>query len=105
MEVFVTLTQEIAEAFGYRDRCLGIDFDSQNITLDRFRSRYGRPLKRLQQAYRRGWEEADHYGGVHWEAGLRAARREVVVICPALARRLAIEQNEPPSKSKSGSHG
>ena len=54
-EIVLTLmTTEIAEAFGYRDRILGID-----DTLDRFpRGRRGQHLRR---AYRRGYAAADHF--------------------------------------------
>ena len=49
------ITMEAAEAFGYCDRCEGIDAESRKITLDRFR---GRP--RVTAAYWRGFQEADH---------------------------------------------
>ena len=69
------------------------------------------PGRRIYLRPARGWERSKGddltavvqiVPGVR-VTGLRTSRREVVVICPALARRLAIEQNEPPSKSKSGS--
>ena len=65
----MTFTLEIAEALGYRDRCQGIDAESRNITLDRFRGR-----KRLERAYYRGWGEADSYAGNCCKWGTGAAR-------------------------------
>ena len=64
------ITKEIAEAFGYRDRCLGVDAESRNITLDRFRGR-----SRVTRAYWDGWAEADHYVDNHWRWGIEAGER------------------------------
>jgi hypothetical protein len=56
------ITSEIAAAFGFRDRILGIDAEGRRITLSRFRSvRSRRRLRRLECAYYSGWSEADHY--------------------------------------------
>ena len=64
------ITKEIAEAFGYRDRCLGVDAESRNITLDRFRG-----WSRVTRVYWDGWAEADHYVDNHWRWGIEAAER------------------------------
>jgi hypothetical protein len=66
------LTPEIAECFGYRDRCQGVDSEERNITISRFNGR-----KRLEQAYWAGFWEADHYVGRHWDWGRAAAFREM----------------------------
>ena len=83
-------TQEIAEAFGYRDRCLGIDAESRNMTLDRFQGKSGRPLKRLHRAYWRGFGEADDY--INFMAGGRVHR--VILVGPNLIRVPALRAAE-----------
>ncbi len=70
-----SFTKELAEALGYRDRLLGKDCEAQGETLDRFRSKYNRPLKRLQHAYRRGWREADLYCDNCWRWGAGSKKR------------------------------
>ncbi len=57
----MTFTVEIAAAFGFRDRVLGIDSGEREYTLSRFRGVRGR--RRLERAYHAGWIEADHYCG------------------------------------------
>lgn len=94
MEVF---TKEIAHALGVRDRINGHDAEDRHITLDRFRSRYGRPLKRLRRAYLDGYYEAD----IYVRSVMGKPRREVVIMCPRVARRLlprAPLQLKPPSE-------
>ena len=49
IKVVCTQTTEIAEAFGYRDRILGIE------------NGHRLPRGRLRNAYRRGWADADHF--------------------------------------------
>lgn len=89
MEVF---TKEIAQAFGVRDRINGHDAEDRHITLDRFRSRYGRPLKRLQRAYMDGYYEADYYVRFMWGVSRYAAkwsscvRSLRAVSCPRIAQ-------------------
>jgi hypothetical protein len=45
-----TKSLEIAAAFGFRDRILGIDSGEREATLSRFHG-----CKRLEHAYWRGW--------------------------------------------------
>jgi hypothetical protein len=79
----------IAEAFGYRDRCQGIDSEERSITLSRFKGR-----ARLEAAYWAGWHAADHYVNWHWDRGADAAEarllREAETVhardLPAMAR-------------------
>jgi hypothetical protein len=59
-----TMSLEIAAAFGFRDRCLGIDSGERQTTLSRFQG-----SKRLENAYWRGWNEADSYASNCWRWG------------------------------------
>jgi hypothetical protein len=64
-----TMSLEIAAAFGFRDRILGIDSGEREATLSRFRG-----CTYLERSYWRGWHEADHYvGNIAKWAGARAA--------------------------------
>jgi hypothetical protein len=69
----MTFTTEIAMALGYKDRCEGVDAEERRITLWRFR--HARDRERLEDAYWRGWREADCYIDTmcRWARGDRKA--------------------------------
>jgi hypothetical protein len=67
---------QIAAAFGFRDRILGIDSDERGCTLARFNGR-----KRLERAYWDGYNEADHYCDNCWKWGAELAKRETCGLC------------------------
>jgi hypothetical protein len=64
------MSLEIAAAFGFRDRILGIDSGEREAIISRFRG-----CKRLEHAHWAGWLEADHYCGnvAKWAQGDLAA--------------------------------
>lgn len=69
-----TLTAELAEALGYRDRCNGVDWLPRAETQWRHNIE-GNP--KLTQAYRRGWIAAGDYIDRHFDWGRRTGFREL----------------------------
>jgi hypothetical protein len=63
----------IAEALGYRDRCLSVDAEDRHITLARFKG-----CRRLEQAYWYGWDAANDYVDYHWYRGAELAEARLL---------------------------
>jgi hypothetical protein len=73
------VTRLIAEALGYRDRCLSLDAEDRHITISMFKG-----SKRLEQAYAEGWEAASDYVDYHWRRGAELAEARLLRVAGRL---------------------
>jgi hypothetical protein len=65
-----TVGLEIAAAFGFRDRILGIDSGEREFTLSRFRG-----IRELERCYWAGWLEASNCLDNEYKWGASLPRR------------------------------